>query len=104
MATLKAFSCSFLLLLSVSACMGRLDWCIVLYYAPPTFMQHFLDEACSRLDCSAVKPGGDCFLPDGLINHVSYVLNLNYRATKKCPTYIATISLDDPSYDKCKYT
>ncbi|KAK4441299.1 Glucan endo-1,3-beta-glucosidase 13 [Sesamum alatum] len=102
MANLNMFSCLFLLLLCFNICKG--DWCIVKYTVSNVVKKSFIESACSKLDCSAIKPGGPCYEPDTLTNHASYVLNLDYRKNKVCREEIGTIALTDPSYDNCRYT
>ncbi|XP_073284425.1 glucan endo-1,3-beta-glucosidase-like [Primulina huaijiensis] len=102
MASLNVFSRSFLLLLCVSASMGQ-DWCVVRQGASEDAMTNYFFSACKEVDCTPVNPRGDCFLPDNLINHVSYVLNLKYRQSGACPSYLGARTSVDPSYGKCKY-
>ncbi|XP_011090334.1 glucan endo-1,3-beta-D-glucosidase [Sesamum indicum] len=101
MAKPNVFSCLFFLLLSVTICKG--DWCIVKFTAPDPALQSFLDSACSRLDCSPVRPGGSCYEPNDLKRHASWVLDLNYRTNHVCQPDIGTIAITDPSYGACHY-
>ncbi|XP_073288702.1 glucan endo-1,3-beta-D-glucosidase-like [Primulina huaijiensis] len=102
MARLSVFSSSFLwLLLFFNVCKGK-DWCLVSPSVPESEMKTYLIEGCARLDCSAIKPGGDCYEPNLIKSHLNYALSNYYRKTNECPA-IAIKTLTDPSYGKCKY-
>ncbi|KAL7119941.1 hypothetical protein ACP275_02G092600 [Erythranthe tilingii] len=61
-------------------------------------MQGFIDYACGKYDCSAIKPNGPCFEPDAIVSHASYALDLVYRATGVCNLDIGAKTI----YDRCK--
>lgn len=71
-------------------------WCIATVSAPNNKLQGFLDYACGRLDCSAIRRGGSCFEPNTLKNHASYALDLFFRTNHYCNPEIGTTAITDP--------
>ncbi|XP_073282767.1 PLASMODESMATA CALLOSE-BINDING PROTEIN 1-like [Primulina huaijiensis] len=101
MASLNVFLSLLLLLLCFNVCKGK-DWCLVSPTVGESDMKSYLDEACARLDCSAIRPGGDCYEPNLIKSHLNYALSSYYGKTGECPA-IAVKTLTDPSCGKCIY-
>ncbi|KAL5783667.1 hypothetical protein ACOSP7_008696 [Xanthoceras sorbifolium] len=90
---------------NVETVQGR--WCI----ANPQISKEKLNEVigtlCSKVDCSPIKEGGSCFLPNDPYNHASFAVNLYYqhndRAPEICEAYFGLVTDQDPSKDNCHY-
>ncbi|KAJ7260529.1 hypothetical protein O6H91_Y407300 [Diphasiastrum complanatum] len=85
-------------------------FCITSVGASFTGLQSALDWACgkARVDCSAIQPGQDCYLPDTVASHASYAFNSYYQDSGMDPSScsfsgLASITSLDPSYGKCVY-
>ncbi|KAK8943310.1 Glucan endo-1,3-beta-glucosidase 1 [Platanthera guangdongensis] len=59
------------------------SWCIAAPSAAQASLQAALDYACGHggTDCSQIKPGGSCFVPDTVRDHASYAFNIYYEKT-----------------------
>ncbi|KAL9162027.1 hypothetical protein ABFS82_07G060800 [Erythranthe guttata] len=78
-------------------------WCIAKPNAPQDKLQGFINYACGEVDCGVVQPGGQCYDPNTVLSHASYVLDLIYIYRKSCNPDIGIITTVDPSYGDCKY-
>ncbi|CAL9101625.1 unnamed protein product [Musa textilis] len=63
-------------------------WCIANPLANPTALQKDLDRLCAggAVECPSILPGGACFQPNTLIDHVSVAYNLFYKAHQSQPS------------------
>ncbi|KAL5853751.1 hypothetical protein ACOSQ3_008869 [Xanthoceras sorbifolium] len=76
-------------------------WCM----ANPTISTELLNAVitviCSKADCSPIKEGGSCFLPDDPYNHASFVLDLYYQNSSRdpeiCERFFGLKTDQDPS-------
>ncbi|KAM7481849.1 hypothetical protein LguiB_006432 [Lonicera macranthoides] len=102
MAKATMMLCFLSLLLCAVVCSGK-TWCIVRVGVPNDKMQGFIDFVCSQLFCGEIQPGGGCYLPNTLANHVSYCLNIYYRVHNVCNPEIGNIAINDPSFGRCHY-
>ncbi|EOA14296.1 hypothetical protein CARUB_v10027463mg [Capsella rubella] len=72
-------------------------------------LQANIDYACSQnVDCSPIQPGGDCFNPNTLFDHASYVMNAYYqnhgRVDQGCGfQHTGCFVFADPSNGSCVY-
>lgn len=56
-------------------------WCVAKPGIPDPALQEIIDFACGVLkDCSKIQEHGSCFLPNTLISHASFAMNLYYKA------------------------
>ncbi|KAB2601423.1 transcription factor bHLH144-like [Pyrus ussuriensis x Pyrus communis] len=56
-------------------------WCVAKPGIPDSELQEIIDFACGVLkDCSKIQEHGSCFLPNTLISHASFAMNLYYKA------------------------
>ncbi|KAL5786592.1 hypothetical protein ACOSQ2_008990 [Xanthoceras sorbifolium] len=82
-------------------------WCVENPAIGDLTLKGVIDVICGKADCSPIKEGGSCFLPDTLINHASFAVNLYYqnngRDPKACHKYFGVGTDQDPSSDKCHY-
>ncbi|KAF1867866.1 hypothetical protein Lal_00012762 [Lupinus albus] len=61
-------------------------WCIITNSASPSMLQPHLDYACGHgADCSALQPGGSCYIPNDIYNHASYAFNSYYINMGRAP-------------------
>ncbi|KAL8136501.1 hypothetical protein V2J09_002502 [Rumex salicifolius] len=79
------------------------SWCIASQTAAKNALQIALDYACGlgKADCSAIQPGGSCYLPNTFRDHASYAFN-NYYQKNPVPNSCnfggtAIITSTDPS-------
>ncbi|KAK8923622.1 Glucan endo-1,3-beta-glucosidase 1 [Platanthera zijinensis] len=85
------------------------SWCIAAPSAAQASLQAALDYACGHggTDCSQIKPGGSCFVPDTVRDHASYAFNIYYEKTPipgSCDFGgNAVITNIDPSTSTCRY-
>ncbi|KAH0461569.1 hypothetical protein IEQ34_009144 [Dendrobium chrysotoxum] len=80
-------------------------WCIAYPGANPGNLQRDINNICSSIDCSSIKPGGSCYQPNDLVSHASVVFNLYYKAHSSQPSACnfggdAMFSLADPCKDQ----
>lgn len=54
-------------------------WCIARPVADVGRIQKDIDMLCTELDCSIIKPGGSCYIPDTVPDHASVLYNLYYK-------------------------
>ncbi|XP_071688520.1 glucan endo-1,3-beta-glucosidase-like [Rutidosis leptorrhynchoides] len=78
-------------------------WCVAQFNAREDVLVAFIEEKCTFLYCKPIMPGGSCYQPTTLINHASYVIDVNYKATGECDLNIAQFALTDPSFGRCRY-
>ncbi|XP_073158366.1 uncharacterized protein [Henckelia pumila] len=85
------------------------SWCVASQSVSKADLQVALDYACGQggSDCSAIQPGGSCFIPDTLHWHASYAFNCYYKKNP-IPTSCnfggtAVTTSTDPSYGTCQY-
>ncbi|OWM86706.1 hypothetical protein CDL15_Pgr015742 [Punica granatum] len=55
-------------------------WCVPESGVSNKVLQPNIDYACSKVDCSAILPGGPCFNPDTVQSHAAYAMNAYYQA------------------------
>ncbi|PWA96649.1 X8-like protein [Artemisia annua] len=86
------------------------NWCVASPSASQTDLQNALDWACGlgMTDCSQIRPGGPCYLPDSLYSHASYAFNSYYQQNGNSDVACnfggtATLTKNNPSYEKCIY-
>ncbi|KAK3194387.1 hypothetical protein Dsin_025697 [Dipteronia sinensis] len=86
-------------------------WCIAKPSTDNESLKRNIDYSCGQkgVDCRPIQPGGACFLPDNLMSHASYAMNLFYKSAGKnfwnCH-FNSTgliVSLEDPSLAPCYY-
>ena len=64
-------------------------------------MQGTLDYACGNgADCEALRPGGQCHVPNTLLAHCSYAANSYFQANKDAACDFAGTAAD-PSTSSC---
>ncbi|KAL5783662.1 hypothetical protein ACOSP7_008691 [Xanthoceras sorbifolium] len=82
-------------------------WCIANRGRDTKTLNAVIETICSTADCTPIKAGGSCFLPNDTYNHASYALNLYYqnsgRAPGICEGNFGLETDKDPSYDNCHY-
>ncbi|CAL9101623.1 unnamed protein product [Musa textilis] len=84
-------------------------WCIANPVANPAALQKDLDNLCGGgVDCGSIQPGGACFEPNTVVDHVSVTYNLYYKSHQSQPSAcsfggntITTVS--DPSHGTCVF-
>ncbi|KAL5850814.1 hypothetical protein ACOSQ4_008827 [Xanthoceras sorbifolium] len=90
---------------NVAAPQGR--WCIMNPTMKTDTYNAVILTICNDLDCSPIKKGGPCFLPNDPYNHASYAVDLFYqrwgRDPKICEGMFGLRTDQDPSYDNCHY-
>ncbi|WJX30713.1 hypothetical protein P8452_19219 [Trifolium repens] len=86
------------------------SWCIAKPSSSLEELNYNLMHACTTHSCIMIEKGGDCYEPNTLYNHASYVMNMFYAYHGKdeffCNVFFgnsALIVLTDPSYEKCKF-
>ncbi|XAR57717.1 Glucan endo-1,3-beta-D-glucosidase [Bertholletia excelsa] len=85
-------------------------WCVAKPSVPADTLQEAIDYACGegRADCEAIKPNGECFSPDTVLAHASYVFNSYWQRNKRnggtC-SFGGTAMLinSDPSFGLCRF-
>ncbi|KAG7557104.1 X8 domain [Arabidopsis suecica] len=84
-------------------------WCIATLTATNEQLQANINFGCSQgVDCTPIRPGGSCFIPNTLVNHASFVMNSYYqshgRTNQACSfNNTGTFAATDPSFGKCVY-
>ena len=58
-------------------------WCVAKPSTLEEDLQKNINYARSIVDCTLIKPGGNCFNPNVAISHASVVMNLLYEASGK---------------------
>lgn len=72
-------------------------------------LQANIDFGCSQgVDCTPIQPGGNCFNPNTLLDHASFVMNAYYqshgRVVYACKfNSTSCFVFVDPSHDSCVY-
>ncbi|CAH9107472.1 unnamed protein product [Cuscuta europaea] len=65
------------------------NWCIARENASQEALQKALDYVCDKnrtaVDCATIQSGGVCFIPNTLIHHASYAMNLYYQNNRTLP-------------------
>ncbi|GJW56705.1 glucan endo-1,3-beta-glucosidase 13-like protein [Tanacetum coccineum] len=90
--------------------LGGTNWCVASPAASQADLQNALDWACGlgMTDCSQIRPGGPCYLPDTLFSHASFAFNSYYQQNGNSDVACnfggaATLTKSNPSYEKCTY-
>nr|CAD1844407.1 unnamed protein product [Ananas comosus var. bracteatus] len=77
-------------------------WCIANTVFPrEDRLQKDMDALCKVVDCTPIRPGGSCYIPNSVVFHASYVFNSYYRAHHSQPSAChfdgdALIVINDP--------
>jgi hypothetical protein len=86
-------------------------WCIAETGASNGSLLIGINYACAapHVDCSAIQPGGNCYLPNTYLNHASYAYNQYYQASNLDPrscnfSGTAELTTRDPSYNQCVFS
>ncbi|XP_068322472.1 PLASMODESMATA CALLOSE-BINDING PROTEIN 5-like [Pyrus communis] len=86
------------------------DWCIADEQTPDEDLQMAMKWACEvgGADCSKIQENQDCYLPNTMQDHASYVFNYYYQRFKKqggtCYfNSAALVTALDPSHNSCKF-
>lgn len=58
------------------------------------------EAICQVVNCSAIRPGGKCYLPDVPYTHACWAMNLLYRHNGACDLEISQLITHDP----CQYS
>lgn len=58
------------------------------------------EAICQVVNCSAIRPGGKCYLPDVPYTHACWAMNLLYRHNGACDLEISQLITRDP----CEYS
>ena len=84
--------------------LGGTNWCVASPAATQYDLQSALDWACGlgMTDCSQIRPGGPCYLPDTLFSHASFAFNSYYQENGNSDVACnfggsATLTKNDPS-------
>ncbi|CAN8277479.1 unnamed protein product [Cochlearia groenlandica] len=103
---------STLINLSSSASSTNNAWCIANRKAADEKLQANIDWICSLeggfRDCTPINPGGQCYEPNTMRDHASFVMNLYFqnlgRTKDQCDFRgTGTIVYTDPSHGSCVY-
>ncbi|XP_073034321.1 major pollen allergen Ole e 10-like [Primulina eburnea] len=80
-------------------------WCVATSTAPEYNLQAVIDIACGNIvNCSPIVSFSQCYYPNTVRNHASFVLNLLYRREDAhCLEAVGVIVTQDPSYGGCHY-
>ncbi|AED97721.1 putative X8 domain-containing protein [Arabidopsis thaliana] len=85
------------------------QWCTPMPNTSDEQLQANIDFACSNgVDCTPIQPGGNCYNPNTLFDHASYVMNAYYhshgRVEDACRfNRSGCFVVVDPSKDSCVY-
>ncbi|KAK1307323.1 Glucan endo-1,3-beta-glucosidase 12 [Acorus calamus] len=85
------------------------EWCVANPHAKVSDLQESIDSTCGHryVDCSAIQPNGPCYEPNTVVDHASYVFNLEWQEHKKegviCDFGLAFRVEVDPSHGNCKF-
>ncbi|EOA22528.1 hypothetical protein CARUB_v10003182mg [Capsella rubella] len=85
------------------------QWCIATLTATNAQLQDNINFGCSQgVDCTPIRPGGYCFVPNTLVNHASFVMNAYFQShgrTKEACSFknTGTFAGTDPSWGTCVY-
>ncbi|XP_059302743.1 glucan endo-1,3-beta-D-glucosidase-like [Lycium ferocissimum] len=106
MAKQNLFLCFLVFLSFTRFCQGNTGrpkvWCVADDTASDDILMDFFDRVPTKY-LENIAPGKPCFLPFTTRSLASYVLNLVYRKTGKCPPHLGEKTSIDPSYGNCKY-
>ncbi|KAL5783664.1 hypothetical protein ACOSP7_008693 [Xanthoceras sorbifolium] len=82
-------------------------WCMANPIIDIKTLNAVIEAVCSKADCSPIKKGGSCFLPNDPYNHASFAVDLYYqnsgRAPEICEGMFGLRTDKDPSYGNCHY-
>ncbi|KAL2642549.1 hypothetical protein R1flu_010136 [Riccia fluitans] len=85
-------------------------WCVAKNGAREADLQEALDYACGvgGANCSAIQPGGVCWMPDTVQAHASFAMNAYYQKEeddiKTCGfAGVSVLTTMDPSYGPCVF-
>ncbi|XP_058069041.1 glucan endo-1,3-beta-D-glucosidase [Magnolia sinica] len=84
-------------------------WCMPKAGTSDAELQANLDYACGQgIDCSAIQPGGACYMPNTVASHAAYAMNLLYQSSGRNPwncdfSQTASLTSTNPSYGTCTY-
>ncbi|CAL5330011.1 unnamed protein product [Camellia sinensis] len=97
--------CFVTFLLCIVACTCSMDsnawsdtWSVANPSTSDLLLQNNIDFFCTKpgVDCSVIKPGGPCFLPNIVRDHETVVFNLYYKTGALCPSRIGNVVFTDP--------
>ncbi|KAH0454736.1 hypothetical protein IEQ34_016660 [Dendrobium chrysotoxum] len=110
---ISIFSLTFFLLLlthggNMEVMRNQRTWCVAKPSADEATLLNILQYACSMTGCKSLQKNSPCFIPDNLISHASFAMNLYYHAMGRnswnCHfNGTGLIVITDPSYGRCRY-
>lgn len=90
-------------------CVSAQQWCIASPRATDAGLQANIEWGCSTggVDCGPIQMGGNCWNPDTVRSHASFVMNRYYKNQgefKDACDFNGTgdIVFKDPSHDSCQ--
>ncbi|XP_010256938.1 PREDICTED: glucan endo-1,3-beta-glucosidase-like [Nelumbo nucifera] len=84
-------------------------WCVPKAEASDEALQANINYVCGTgVDCKLIQPGGNCFDPNTIRSHASYVMNAYYQTAGRhsfnCDfSHTAVLTTTDPSHGTCQY-
>lgn len=90
-------------------CVSAQQWCVPTLSATDAELQANIDWGCStgEVDCGPIQPGGNCYDPNTLSSHATFVMNAYFQShgqiQKACNfNNTGQIVTTDPSHGSCK--
>lgn len=87
------------------------QWCVAKADAKAVDVKAAMDWACDQAgtDCSPIRAGKACYIPNTLVSHASYAMNAYFQSQGRhswnCDFKGTAMVVDkDPSYGSCSYT
>lgn len=74
-------------------------WCVADTGASFEDLQKFIDYGCSKFNCDPIQFFGECYEPNVVYAHASWVLDKYYRQTAICQKNLGFITTTNP----CKF-
>lgn len=76
-----------------------LGYCIAIpNFSSNATLQYVVDSYCAVVNCAAIRPGGNCYLPNVPYSHACYAMNLMFRHNGTCNLQISVLT----RYNPCK--
>ncbi|ERN10615.1 hypothetical protein AMTRI_Chr10g3030 [Amborella trichopoda] len=86
------------------------QWCIADPQTTDEQLQGAMNWACGTggVNCTKIQPGGECYDPNIVVDHASYVFNDYWQRFKNQGAYcyfnaVALNTGEDPSHGSCKF-